>query len=112
METEDFRDNLHKASSEPLREEMMMKGGPETYRVPPNEKLTQMRVPKQMEQLLCFRFGPIWDGNLISKQARDELVDGGYLERSYGFQFLTAHGVNTLKNLGFLHPETWRENER
>lgn len=61
-----------------------------------------------LEELKNFRFGPIWDGNLNSKQIRDYLVDKGYLERANGFQFLTAKGVTVLNEIGLLNQDTWR----
>jgi hypothetical protein len=67
------------------------------------------KVSTKLEQLLRFRFGPIWDGNLISKAARDALVDAGLIVRSCGgFQSLTPEGCNLLVVLGYLNEETWR----
>lgn len=60
-------------------------------------------------ELLHFRFGPIWDGNLNSKTARDALVNAGYLERAEGFQFLTAKGVRLLVSICELDESTWRD---
>ncbi len=45
-----------------------------------------------------------WDGNLISKQYRDELVKSGLVQRAYGYNFLTEKGVEYLTNLKFLIP--------
>lgn len=59
-------------------------------------------------QLPHFKFGPIWDGNLNSKAARDELVACGLLERAEGFQFLTAKAVRLLVALGQLNESTWK----
>ena len=67
------------------------------------------KLPGNFELLLYLRFGPIWDGNLNSKQARDDMVDAGYIGRVSGFQFLNQNGVELLNQLGFLHEETWRE---
>lgn len=62
----------------------------------------------EFEALLHFRFGPIWDGNLISKSARDHLCDLGLVERSRGgFQFLTRQGVELLYDLHLLSESTW-----
>lgn len=41
-----------------------------------------------------FRNGPTWDGNVISKTARDELKVLGYIDRLHGWQFLTREGVH------------------
>ena len=60
-------------------------------------------------QFLLFRFGPIWDGNLNSKSARDVLVDLGLIARHDGFQFLTAKGIDVLIKLGKLNQDSWRE---
>lgn len=59
------------------------------------------------DQLLHFRFGPIWDGNLNSKTARDTLVDRGYLDRAKGFQFLTGKGIRLLVKIKMLNESTW-----
>ena len=40
-----------------------------------------------------FIAGPVWDGNLISKQGRSELVDKGLAERWEGWQWLTKEGI-------------------
>ena len=45
-----------------------------------------------------------WDGNLISKQYRDELVEVGLAEKRNGWNFLTAKGVQYLIDLGELKP--------
>jgi predicted transcriptional regulator len=44
-----------------------------------------------------------WDGNLISKDYRDQLVKAGLAERTNGgWNFITAKGVEYLFNLGVL----------
>jgi len=73
--------------------------------LPPGFEISEI----EMEQFLHFRSGPIWDGNLISKSARDKLVDIGLVERCKGFQFLTHRGVELLVDLNCLNEETWRE---
>jgi hypothetical protein len=40
-----------------------------------------------------FLGGPTWDGYLVSKQGRDTLVRAGFVERAWGFQWLTCDGV-------------------
>lgn len=47
-----------------------------------------------------FVFGPTWDGNLISKSDRDELVDAGLCNRWEGWNFLTETGVRTAVSGG------------
>ena len=48
--------------------------------------------------------GPVWDGNLISKTDRDELVKAGLVDRSGGWNFLTRYGVEVAVQLGILVP--------
>ena len=43
-----------------------------------------------------------WDGNLISKSYRDELVKAGLAARGYGWNWITGKGVEYLVNLGLL----------
>lgn len=43
-----------------------------------------------------------WDGNLISKSDRDELVKAGLAARGYGWNWITEKGVEYLVNLGLL----------
>ena len=64
---------------------------------------------RQLETMLLLRFGPVWDGNLPSKAARDDLVNADFIDRGSGFQWLNENGIKTLKSLGLLHEETWRE---
>jgi hypothetical protein len=46
------------------------------------------------EVLRClFLKGPTWDGNVPSKNGRDELVRLGYVERWNGWQWLTLAGI-------------------
>lgn len=41
-----------------------------------------------------FVTGPTWDGNLIAKSGRSELVEHGLAFRLEGFQSLTAEGLS------------------
>lgn len=66
------------------------------------------KAERDLAELLHFRFGPIWDGNLNSKATRDRLVDLGLLEQQSGFQFLTAKGVKYLVDNRLLNESTWR----
>ena len=66
--------------------------------------ISRQGLPSTLEQLLQFTGGPVWDGNLIGKQGRDELVEEGLVERARGYNFLTAKGVTVLVTLGFLRP--------
>ena len=36
--------------------------------------------------------GRVWDGDIPSKESRDHLVNGGYVARGDGHQWLTAKG--------------------
>ena len=50
-----------------------------------------------------FSCGMVWDGNLVSKDSRDHLVNNGYAVRANGFQSLTGKG-----SIHFLcHFRTW-----
>lgn len=55
------------------------------------------------EQLYSFlKFGPVWDGDLISKQARTDLVAYGLAGRREGYNFLTSNGVELCRLAGWL----------
>jgi hypothetical protein len=43
-----------------------------------------------------------WDGNLISKSDRDELVKAGLAQRAHGWNWITEKGVEYLVNLKLL----------
>lgn len=45
-----------------------------------------------------------WDGNLMSKDARDRLVKCGLVERAHGYNWLTNKGIQYLVDLGALVP--------
>ncbi len=54
---------------------------------------------EQLKQLLTAT----WDGNLICKSHRDELVKSGFAFRTnYGFNCISQKGVETLYELGVL----------
>lgn len=46
-----------------------------------------------------FVQGPLWDGNLVSKSDRDELVAQGFAARDNGWNFLTKEGVREAVRL-------------
>lgn len=51
-------------------------------------------TPSMQETIrLFFMQGPIWDGNLPSKPARNELADRGMVARCHGFNYLTTDGM-------------------
>lgn len=45
---------------------------------------------------------PVWDGNLISKQAREDICNMRLASRWDGLNFLTQDGYCVLAELGFL----------
>jgi hypothetical protein len=61
-------------------------------------------------ELLCHMFfdGPVWDGNLIYKQARDKLVRRGLVQRSHGYNWLSLDGIDMAYILGFTKWKTDR----
>lgn len=63
---------------------------------------TNMTSPhiEQLKQLLTVT----WDGNLIGKDYRDDLVRSGLAERGFGYNWLTAKGVEYLTTLRLLVP--------
>lgn len=48
-----------------------------------------------------FVQGPVWDGDLISKGDRDDLVDAGLCGRWEGWNFLNEAGVKAGVSGGF-----------
>ncbi len=63
--------------------------------------MTTIAMPSGVHETLwhLFKNGPIWDGDLISKEARSWLVAEGLADRSEGFNFLTAAGVSMAVSL-------------
>lgn len=53
---------------------------------------------EQLQQLCTVT----WDGNLISKSARDRLVEVGYAERVNGLNLISVNGLILLENLKLL----------
>lgn len=45
-----------------------------------------------------------WDGDLICKSHRDELVKCGYVDRVNGYNVINSNGIIVLVNLGVLRP--------
>jgi len=58
---------------------------------------------EQLDQLLQL-LRITWDGDLISKIERDELVELGFAVRSDGFNIITAQGINYLSKSGYICP--------
>lgn len=49
-----------------------------------------------IDTLLQIAAGPIRDGDLISKQARDEFVEFGWVSRCEGFNIITHAGSKVI----------------
>lgn len=60
--------------------------------------LTESEIQQlnQLIQVTC-------DGKLVSKDARNKLVERGYAQQVWGFNWLTETGVKALVDSGFLH---------
>lgn len=56
-----------------------------------------------------FVQGPTWDGDLVSKSERDDLVDDGFCNRADGWNFLTAEGVRVAASAGRLEAKSWAD---
>lgn len=73
----------------------------------PEQKSKKMNDAKlkngYIEQLFLLFKGVTWDGDLISKAHRDELVKVGLAERVRGYNFITAKGIAYLLDLGIVH---------
>jgi len=59
-----------------------------------------------------FGNGPTWDGNVISKAGRDELVTRGLALRTNGFAYLTEEGVRvasewSMPEVRRMHDDRW-----
>lgn len=63
-----------------------------------NELSSQPRVA-QLQQLTSLTF----DGDLIGKSERDQLVKAGLAIRFDGWNLITPEGVRYLYNLGFIN---------
>lgn len=55
---------------------------------------------EQLKQLMTIT----WDGNIIDKQTRDELINRGLAQRKEGWTWLTDKGVDYLITLHVLVP--------
>lgn len=49
----------------------------------------------------------IWDGNVVSKAARNSLTDKGLLVRWNGWQVITKEGMAVLDTLGEMRDDRW-----
>lgn len=61
-----------------------------------------------------FVTGPTWDGNLVSKAGRTELVDQGLAFRQQGFQSLTDMGLSVAidADVGQWTDKRWYRKQR
>jgi len=58
----------------------------------------------EIDTLLClFVHGPTWDGNVPSKQSRDDLVQMGLVFRREGFASLTELGLEVCVKADVKH---------
>lgn len=57
----------------------------------------------KVEQLVQLKT-VTWDGNLMSKSYRDDLVKAELAQRKEGWNWLTKKGVEYLVDLGLLRP--------
>lgn len=64
---------------------------------------TKPKISAELEQLRLL-VTATWDGNLISKDARDNLVKAGLAQRAHGYNWITEKGIETLVNLHLLVP--------
>lgn len=55
-----------------------------------------------------FVFGPTWDGDLVSKHERTELVVSGLADQWDGWNFLTVAGVKMAVGCG-LKARDWHD---
>lgn len=63
---------------------------------------------QRIESFLQILNCPVWDGDLISKSDRDELVRHGYVKRAHGFNFISEEGIGVALALGLLLPDGGR----
>lgn len=64
-----------------------------------SELSTQSTIA-QLQQLTHLTF----DGDLIGKSLRDELVKSGLAYRFQGYNLITKEGIEYLTKLKFIHP--------
>lgn len=56
-----------------------------------------------MEDFKQLLMGPVWDGDLVSKDERDRLKLAGLCDRGLGYNFITMKGIEVAVALGLLH---------
>lgn len=77
------------------------------YSITKDERLGLIPALSAMElEQLQSLFHPRWDGNIISKSIRDELVAKGLVDRWNGMNFISKLGMVVLDTLGMVD-EDW-----
>jgi hypothetical protein len=66
-----------------------------------NQIVAEYILKNNIEQLIQLT-KVTWDGNLISKSARNNLVKCRYVKQVNGWNFITPTGIKILINLGYL----------
>lgn len=66
----------------------------------PLDDQMQFSLSKNTALMQLFVYGPTWDGNLISKDDRDELFKGGLSAKLDGWNYLTDLGVFIAAAIG------------
>lgn len=59
-----------------------------------------MSIEKNEVLMQLFIQGPTWDGNLVSKSDRNELLDAGLASKWEGWNYLTPAGVEAAVRAG------------
>jgi hypothetical protein len=59
-----------------------------------------------------FIKGPTWDGNIVSKAGRGELLNAGLAFHAHGWASLTAEGIRVAvewdrKSISHWHDQSW-----
>lgn len=70
--------------------------------------MAEDEITGRLEQLLQLTCAT-WDGNLISKAYRDEMVKAKYADRILGWNMANLEGMRVLINLGYLQPQRKKE---
>lgn len=72
------------------------------YDLEPSTRLMYipLLLPPELEQLEILGKQHVWDGNVLSKGARDALVTYGLADRWNGMNFITKAGMAVLDALG------------
>ena len=63
-----------------------------------------MKTTPEIEVLSQLAKGPVWDGNIVSKDARDRLYKANLIVRAQGWNALSESGLSNCVTLGLLKP--------